>query len=148
MIITLGTGYQINISHRNYTLQQNCVTIDEDGNEKTFTRTHGYFSNLHDALDRYVLLSQVDAFTGANLTASEYMHEINTVNARTVECLERLIDNILFKDALIQYIRDNMELCQNDDDEFHLGQMIVYKELLTLLNAKNEEEELNDGNND
>jgi len=138
MIIELGAGYQINIDRLNHTLQQKIVKIDEDGNEKTIIKTQGYFSNLHDALDRYVFLSQIDAFTGANLTASEYMHEINTVNARTVECLEHLIDNILFKDALIQYIRDNMELCQNDDDEFQLGQMSVYKELLALIDNKME----------
>lgn len=148
MVIELGLGYQIEISRLNHTLQQKIVKTGEYGEQKTILKTHGYFSNLHDALDRYVKMTQIDAFTGANLSVSEYMHEINTVNAHTVECLEQLIDNIFFKDALIQYICDNMELCQDDDNEFQLGQMSVYKELLALLNAKNEEEELNDGNND
>ena len=73
MKILLGNGYFVEIDSLNYTLKQKYTGKNKQGEEKEYEKTHGYFSNLESAIERYLKLNQNDLMADCSVKMHQYL---------------------------------------------------------------------------
>lgn len=92
MKILLGNGYFVEIDKLNHTLKQNCKRTDKEGNEKEYEKTHGYFSNLEGAIERYLFLNQIDSMADSSLEMKEYLELVRVANENAVKAFKEVVE--------------------------------------------------------
>lgn len=89
--IELQDGYFIEVDPLNYTLRQKYSGKTKDGEEKESVRTHGYYGSIRQAVDRYIILSQLDFMDGMSIDLKEYVDLIERLNKSAVQRIESAI---------------------------------------------------------
>ena len=92
MMIKLENNFFIDVDDRNFTLKSEYINQKTD---KPAIRTHGYFSNLENAVEYYIMLAALDVNDGKTIELLEYVETIKNVCKETIEVIlnERKIDN-------------------------------------------------------
>lgn len=92
MKILLGNGYFVEIDNLNHTLKQNKCGKDKQGNEKEYEKTHGYFSNLESAIERYLFLNQIDFMTDCSIKMNQYLELVRVANENAVKAVKAIVE--------------------------------------------------------
>lgn len=91
-IIKLTNGYYIEIDPLNYTLRQEYVGKTKEGQEKKGIRTIGYFSNMKNAVDRFLKMNQVDELRDFSGDFKEYVKKVEEVNKTAVKAICEVLE--------------------------------------------------------
>lgn len=90
MKILLGNGYFVEIDSMNHTLKQKYMGADKQGAEKEYEKTHGYFSNLESAVERYLFLNQIDSMADSSIEMKEYLELVRVANENAVKAFKEV----------------------------------------------------------
>ena len=91
MQIKLSNGYFIEIDNLNHTLKQKYTGKNKNGEEVENERVLGYFSNLGNAIERYLLHKQSDGMEDVPLTFDEYLTHVKESNKKAVREIVSLV---------------------------------------------------------
>lgn len=94
MKILLGNGYFVEIDKLNHTLKKKCKGTGKDGKEKEHEKTHGYFSNLESAIERYLKLNQIDLMAESSLEMRRYVEVIDEINRSAVKAFKAIAEEV------------------------------------------------------
>ena len=89
MKINLNYGYYIEVDTYNYTLKQKYDGKTKDGQDKDTVRNCGYFGNIRNAIEKYLIIVQIDLLDYEVLTLQEYVKSIELINKTAVRGLEK-----------------------------------------------------------
>jgi len=92
MIIKLSNGYYIEIDNLNHTLKQNYIGTTKDGEKKEYEKTIGYFSNLDNALKRYLIHNQTDFMADSSMSLDEYLEFVEEANKQAIKEIKSLLE--------------------------------------------------------
>lgn len=92
MQITLINGYFIDIDEMNYTLRQEFVGKDKNGNSKVSVRTVGYYGKLEHAIEGFVKRNQIGEFGKKSVSLKEYVKIIEDINKKAVNDIMSVLD--------------------------------------------------------
>ena len=92
--IELQDGYFIEVDPLNCTLRQKYSGKTKDGEEKESVRTPGYYGSIRQAVDRYIILSQLDFMDGMSIDLKEYVDLIERLNKSAVQRIESAIGGV------------------------------------------------------
>ena len=92
MVILLSNGYFVEIDKLNHTLKQNCKGTDKAGNEKEYEKTHGYFSNIDSAIERYLKLNQNDLMADCSVKMHQYLELVKKANEQAVQAVKAIVE--------------------------------------------------------
>ena len=85
MTIKLKYGYFIEVDEKNFTLKSKYISKK---NNKETTRTHGYYSNIDNALHNYIKLATLDVNSGAVIELQDLLIKIKVVCDETVKTIK------------------------------------------------------------
>ena len=91
-IIKLTNEYYIEIDPLNYTLRQEYVGKTKEGKEKKGVRTIGYFSNMKNAVDRFLKMNQVDELRDFSGDFKEYVKKVDEANKTAVKAICEVLE--------------------------------------------------------
>lgn len=91
-IIKLANGYYIEIDPLNYTLRQEYIGKTKEGQEKKGIRTIGYFSNMKNAVDRFLKMNQVDELRDFSGDFKEYVKKVDEANKTAVKAICEVLE--------------------------------------------------------
>ena len=91
MNVILTNGYFIEIDSLNHTLKQKYIGENKNGEEREYERVLGYFSNLENAIERYLLHIQSDGMEDVPLTLDEYLTHVKESNKKAVREIVSLV---------------------------------------------------------
>lgn len=91
-IIKLANGYYIEIDPLNYTLRQEYIGKTKEGQEKKGIRTIGYFSNMKNAVDRFLKMNQVDELRDFSGDFKEYVKKVEKVNKTATKAICEVLE--------------------------------------------------------
>jgi hypothetical protein len=94
MQITLINGYYIDVDDLNYTLKQEYVGKDKDGNSKVSTRVIGYYGKLEHAVDSFLKRNQTSVLGQKSVSMKEYVKSIEQINKDAVRAITSVWERI------------------------------------------------------
>lgn len=92
MKILLGNGYFVEIDSMNHTLKQGYIGTDKQGKEKEYEKTHGYFSSLESAIERYLFLNQIDSMADLSVDMKHYLELVRVANENAVQAFKEVME--------------------------------------------------------
>lgn len=93
MQINLTNGYFVIIDPMNHTLKKRyTVENKEDGSRKEKEKVCGYFSNLENAIEKFLQLNQIDLLGDTAVSLQGYLASIQTINETTVQALKSIVE--------------------------------------------------------
>ena len=93
MRIELTNGYYIEVDSMNYTLMQNYMGKDKEGNPKESVRTLGYFTTLKGALDKYLRLNQIDVLADMGMGMIDFVKKVEESNEMAVQAIKNALED-------------------------------------------------------
>lgn len=92
MVILLGNGYLVEVDSLNYTLKQKYIGENKKGEQQEYEKTHGYFSNLESAIERYLKLNQIELMAGCSIKMNQYLELVRVANENAVQAVKAVVE--------------------------------------------------------
>jgi len=93
MKIELTSGYYVDIKSREFVLRQETIGHTREGAEELVDKVIGHFSNLHDTIERFILLNQITE--DEKLTFEQYVTAVETLNQTAIDAIENAAKQVL-----------------------------------------------------
>ena len=88
--IKLRDGYFIEVDDMNATLKKKYMGKTKSGVEKEAEKTIGYYPNVVDAVESYVVRNRIDKMDGMELSMDAYINELKKADTDMVKFLATL----------------------------------------------------------
>ncbi len=93
MRIELTNGYFVEVDPMNHTLKKKHIAVSKkDGSKKEVEKVCGYFSNLENAVKKFLQLNQIDLLSDTAVSLQGYLASVETINQMAVQTIKRIVE--------------------------------------------------------
>lgn len=92
MRIELTNGYFVDVDPMNYTLKKHTVVKKKDDSMAEGEKVCGYFSNLENAVKKFLQLNQIDLLSDTAVSLQGYLASVETINQMAVQAIKNFVE--------------------------------------------------------